>query len=238
MAFYMSALTLGLLSSFHCAGMCGPIALMLPGNTGSKTGVIAGRFIYNSGRIFTYLLLGLLSGLLGFTVALKGFQKELSIITGSVILLTLLISTVSKNWLGSFRGSAFISGVIRKKLKILFAKKTRVSLFLTGVLNGLLPCGFVYLAIAGAAASASVTGGIAYMLLFGLGTFPVMMMVSLAGNFFGTTFRKSFLKVSFVVALFLGVFLIYRGTEMNTDACAETHSVTHPVGFCPVPTSK
>ena len=91
-ALYLSALTLGFLGSFHCAGMCGPIALMLPKSSGNKAQVLAGRFIYNSGRVFTYIVIGLFFGLLGMAIAMRGFQRELSVLTGVVIAVSVVLS--------------------------------------------------------------------------------------------------------------------------------------------------
>ncbi len=234
LAYYMSALAIGFLGSFHCAGMCGPIALMLPQSSGSTGKIIGGRLIYNTGRVLTYVLIGVLFGVLGLTVAIKGFQRELSIISGALILLTIILNSINKNWFRIFNSSNFISTAVRGRLKKLFASKTLLSLFFIGVLNGLLPCGFVYLAIAGAASAGSIGGGAIYMALFGLGTFPMMATISVAVNYFGMRFRKLFSKITVPVALALGVFLIYRGTIMDQKSCHDTENVNHKVS-CVVP---
>jgi uncharacterized protein len=220
-ALYLSAFTLGFLGSFHCAGMCGPIALMLPKSSGNKAQVLAGRFIYNAGRIFTYVVIGLFFGLLGMAVAMRGFQKELSVLTGVIIAVTVVLSAGKKERTKAYTESNRYTGAIRKYLKKLFAIKSYLSLFLIGALNGLLPCGFVYLAIAGAASTGSIAGGMLYMSLFGLGTFPIMMMITLMANYAGLRFRKVFTKVSPVIAIALAFFLIYRGTDMKTDDCCK-----------------
>lgn len=226
---FFSALVIGFLGSFHCAGMCGPIALMLPQSSGSQGRVIAGRLIYNAGRVVTYIIIGIVFGVLGLAVAMRGFQRELSVITGSLILLMILLSSINKNWFRIFNTSNRASKLIRGGLKKLFVKKTMLSLFLIGILNGLLPCGFVYLAIAGAAAAGTVGGGALYMALFGLGTFPMMTTISIAANFFGERFKKIFSRVSIPIALALGVFLIYRGTIMTTEKCHENISAVHDI---------
>jgi len=234
LAFYISALTLGFLGSFHCAGMCGPIAMVLPVKSTKESAIISGRLIYNSGRVLTYVFLGLLFGLAGLSIALKGMQKEFGIITGIIILIIALLPQRVVTKLRSYTSSNSFTALIRKYLKKLFAKKTRLSLFLIGSLNGLLPCGFVYMAIAGAASAGSSGGGMIYMALFGLGTFPMMMMISLAASYIGIRFRKIFSKVSTLVAIALGIFLIYRSTGMNKMECAETHHHAHVAVYCPV----
>ncbi|MEO8148219.1 MAG: sulfite exporter TauE/SafE family protein [Bacteroidia bacterium] len=234
-ALFLSALALGFLGSFHCAGMCGPIALMLPKSSGSQFQIITGRFIYNSGRVFTYITIGLLFGMLGLAVAMKGFQRELSVFTGVIIVATVLLTSGKKERVKIYSDSNLYTNTIRKSLKKLFSIKSYPSLFLIGVLNGLLPCGFVYLAIAGAASTGSVTGGIIYMSLFGLGTFPMMMMISLAANYLGLRFRKIFTKVSPLIAIALALFLIYRGTDMKTDSCIKEKANSSAPIYCRVP---
>jgi len=236
-AFYLSALGVGFLGSFHCAGMCGPIALMLPQSSGSQGRIITGRLIYNAGRVFTYVIIGVFFGVLGLAVAMKGFQRELSVISGVLILLTIILSSINKNWFRIFNSSNIFSSRIRRGLKKLFAQKTMLSLFFIGVLNGLLPCGFVYLAIAGAASAGTIGGGAIYMALFGLGTFPMMAAISVAVNYFGVRFKRIFSRVSIPVALALGVFLIYRGTVMKTDNCHHQQNEAHKIS-CPVPSDK
>lgn len=233
-ALYFSAFILGLFSSFHCAGMCGPIALMLPQNSGSATKIFLGRFLYNTGRVTTYIVIGIIFGMIGLAATLQGFQKELSVFTGAAIIVTVLLTSGSKQRLKAYAVANSYSSPIRKNLKKLFAAKSYVSLFLIGALNGLLPCGFVYLAVAGATAAGSVGGGMLYMALFGLGTFPIMMTISVIANYFGVKFRTIYARISPYMAIALALFLIYRGTDMKTDQCHP--QIKAPVAnvFCPV----
>src|SRR5688572_28103257 len=92
MMFYVSAWVVGFLGSFHCAGMCGPIALALPVDRPSPAKMFFGRLLYNCGRIGTYAMLGLLAGGVGHSLALAGFQKALSISSGLLILLAAAVS--------------------------------------------------------------------------------------------------------------------------------------------------
>lgn len=234
-ALYFSALALGFLGSFHCAGMCGPLALMLPKSSGSKSAVLSGRFIYNAGRVLTYVVIGLLFGMMGLAVAMKGFQRELSVLTGVIIVVTVILSSGKKQRTKSYSTPNIYTTSIRNLLKKLFSKKSYVSLFLIGVLNGLLPCGFVYLAIAGAATTGSLAGGMIYMSLFGLGTFPIMMMLSVMANYAGLKFQKVFSKISPLIAIALALFLIYRGTDMKTDTACNMATPSHKPIYCRVP---
>lgn len=235
-SFCFSALTLGLLGSFHCAGMCGPIALMLPAEKTSAAKIATGKLLYNFGRVTTYIFVGLLLGSLGMAISLQGFQRELSVLTGVIILVVVILSSGKKEKLIEYKITNAYTNPLRNQLKKLFSKKSFLSLFLIGVINGLLPCGFVYLASAGAATSGSVNGAVMYMLLFGLGTFPVMMAITLAANYFGIKFRNIFSRVSPFIAVALALFLIYRGTDMKLLDNAHLHNSKLPAAInCIVP---
>ena len=199
--------------------MCGPIALSLPVNKTSFASVISGRLLYNTGRILTYAVLGLAFGYIGRTISLAGFQKGLSIAAGISILLIAFVSygpsRIPSMNIAFVKFTSAIKSIFRK----LFGLKSKLTLFLIGAVNGLLPCGFVYLALAGAAATGSFLGGMNYMLLFGAGTVPVMITLSLAGNFFGLRFNRLVKKASPVIAAALAVFLIVRGINMPQHGC-------------------
>src|SRR6266436_2118903 len=92
---YWTAFLLGLVGSMHCAGMCGPLALALPSRSKTQIGFLLGRMAYNSGRILTYCLLGLIFGALGKTLALAGIQRWVSITLGMVLLVGLFVSQPS-----------------------------------------------------------------------------------------------------------------------------------------------
>ncbi len=220
--FYLSAFLVGFLGSFHCAGMCGPIALALPSNHGSGISMIVGRLLYNVGRIVTYSILGLLVGLIGHRIAMSGFQKTLSIASGILIigiaLVSLLYPKLSRS-IGSHSAFSNYTRRIKPTFKNLFGKKSRATLFLIGVMNGLLPCGFVYLALAAALSSGSFLSSAGYMMVFGLGTLPMMVGFSFAGNLFGIRFYKYVRKASPYVAIIVAVLLIYRGITLTSHAC-------------------
>jgi sulfite exporter TauE/SafE len=214
---YLSALTLGFLGSFHCAGMCGPIALMLPAKKNQSSAAVTGKLLYNSGRILTYMLLGALFGSLGLSLVLKGFQKELSVLTGVVILVIITLTAGNKAKAKMYQATAAFTRPLKMKLKKLFTFSSGVSLFFIGVLNGLLPCGFVYLATAGAVSTGSISGGMLYMALFGLGTFPVMMLLTLTAQYLNRSWQKAINRITPFAGIALALFLIYRGTDMRTE---------------------
>jgi sulfite exporter TauE/SafE len=225
--FYYAALLLGFLGSFHCVGMCGPIALMLPANKlDNRSVAFFGRLTYNIGRMITYMFIGMLFGLLGAAFVLNGFQKQLSIISGVILLLVAvftLIPSTRKKVLGV---SSKINIPFRGVLKKLFSGKTTLHHFGIGVINGFLPCGFVYVATAGAINSGSVLNSVMYMAFFGLGTFPVMLLVSYAASWCNFSLSHYVTKATPWISAALALFLIYRGTFMNINSDCHKHS--HP----------
>lgn len=210
-----TAFTLGLLGSFHCIGMCGPIALALPVGGNSLGERVAAAFTYNSGRILTYSFFGILLGIIGKSFALAGWQQGFSITIGVLIVLSILVPGVlsSGNKITGFAYS-FTSG-IKGGMKDFFKQRTFSSFFFIGMLNGLLPCGLVYLAVAGASTTSGPAEGAAYMVLFGAGTLPVMLSVVVAGNFISVNIRNHIRKAMPYVILLIGVLFILRGLNLG-----------------------
>src|ERR1035438_897709 len=210
---YISALLLGFFGSFHCVGMCGPIALSLPNYSTNKWNFISGKLIYNFGRLITYTTLGLMVGLIGHTFAMAGFQKYLSIGAGTLIIISVILfslgnqqkPTVFNSWLISYTSK--IKGLFKK----LFGLRSRLTLLSIGIVNGLLPCGFVYIALAGAIATGSYIMSSTYMMLFGVGTVPAMLSLSIFGNIIGIKFRNNISKATPYIAVVVAMVLIYRG---------------------------
>jgi sulfite exporter TauE/SafE len=212
---FVVAFMMGILGSFHCIGMCGPLALALPLSNNSFFAKLSGAFIYNAGRIVTYAVFGLLFGLIGQTASLFGLQQWLSICTGAIILVFIFlprkykIQTSASNYT-----NGFFAG-IRSKLASLFSQKNHSSLFVIGLLNGLLPCGLVYMAIAGAIATGSAGNSIVFMASFGLGTLPVMWSIAFFGNYVGVSIRQKMRRAYPYMMAFMACLLIIRGLGLG-----------------------
>ncbi len=217
--FQFSALLIGFLGSFHCVAMCGPIALALSGGSENNAKYLLGRSIYNLGRIFTYGVIGLIAGMLGHTLLMAGFQKSISIAIGAFM----IISVITIYYLPIKSGTNVVSLKINAFLKKVFSgvikKKNTTSLFIAGMANGVLPCGFVYIALAGAAATQEPFSGAGYMIMFGMGTFPAMMAVSAFGKVAGLKARSFLVKAAPVLMIVLGLIFIYRGYNMKDNTC-------------------
>lgn len=228
MAIFLTALTLGFLGSFHCVGMCGPIALALPLNRESLFSKVTGALLYNTGRVFMYALLGGLFGLIGQSIIIAGYQQSLSIILGITVLIMILLPNklATKFRFLSFTYS-FI-GKLKQKLKTLFKQNSFSSLFFIGTLNALLPCGLVYLGIAGAIAAGSLLQGSIFMAVFGLGTVPAMLTVALISSSININFRKKINKAVPVFAGSMALLLILRGMNLGIPYISPEMSVTKP----------
>jgi hypothetical protein len=212
---FASALMLGLVGSLHCAGMCGPIAIALPLNSRSWISRISGGLLYNAGRTLTYALLGAIFGLAGMGLALGGMQHWISIILGAIMILTVLIPKLG----ATGKKIAGIGNILTGKLKKAFVKLFRIrsysSLFMIGLLNGFLPCGLVYIALAGALIMSRIHEGAIYMILFGIGTIPMMLAISIAGNLISGRLRQKLTAVIPVFIIILGVLFILRGLNLG-----------------------
>ncbi len=210
---FITAFLMGMIGSFHCVGMCGPLALSLPLHGFNSISRFFGLLLYNLGRVVTYSFLGLLIGLFGNSLKMAGLQQWLSILAGLVILIYLLYIKF-----GIFGSSNYFSSffeIVRKKLGELYFKKSLGTVFLIGILNGFLPCGFVYLAFAGAIATGDAAGSIVFMAAFGLGTIPMMWSVSFLGNYFGVSFSRKIKKLYPYAMLLVSCLLIIRGLSLG-----------------------
>lgn len=210
-----SALAVGFFGSAHCIGMCGPIAIALPVPQSNAFNFVSGRVLYNIGRIFTYSFLGALFGLLGSRIVIAGFQQFATIILGVVILLVIITPFKYKAKITQHKLVQKISLPIKSGIGELFKQGTIPSMFLIGVLNGFLPCGLVYIAIAGAIASGDAVSGMMYMTLFGLGTFPAMFLATIFGRFINLNIRKKLSKAVPVFAAILAILFILRGMALG-----------------------
>lgn len=210
----IAAFTMGLLGSFHCVGMCGPLALSLPLNNNSFWSKFSGGLLYNAGRIVTYSLFGLVFGIIGKSVALFGFQQWLSIILGVLIIFFVILP----KRVISFNKNNFVINYFEKicsSLGKLFFNKNYSSLFSIGLLNGLLPCGLVYMAAAGAVGTGDVVNSIFFMAFFGLGTLPMMWSIAFFGNYVSVGLRQKIRKAYPYMMTLIACLLILRGMALG-----------------------
>jgi sulfite exporter TauE/SafE len=208
---FWTAFLLGLVGSLHCAGMCGPLALALPAAGNTTPGYVLGRVAYNAGRIVTYCLLGFVFGLAGRTFLLAGLQRCVSIALGA----TLLFGLFASRKLALSRPVTSAVNQLKSRMSVLLRRRSFAALAVLGLLNGLLPCGLVYVACAGAAATGGTLAGASYMTAFGIGTVPMMLAISLSGKLVPPSLRLKLVKTIPVCVFLLGTLLILRGLSLG-----------------------
>lgn len=210
----IAGLALGAVGSFHCVGMCGPLALALPVYHLSRVQKVIAQLLYNTGRIFTYTLLGLFFGMAGKAFFLAGWQQVFSIATGTImLLLTILYYFFKKSfqpkWLLKF------NRFIQNNTSRFFQQKNTAGYLLPGMLNGLLPCGMIYVAVAAALATGDAIMSALFMASFGLATLPAMLLLGIIGSGISITVRAGIKKLTPFVMIAVACLLILRGMNLG-----------------------
>ena len=210
-----SAIIFGLLGSFHCVGMCGPIAFMLPVDRSNSFKKITQILAYHLGRLLAYAIIGLCFGLIGKSLNMFGLQQQLSIVIGLLMIAVILIPIHTFN---NYNFSKPIFRFISKIKNELGAalKKKSVDTFLTiGFLNGFLPCGLVYMAVFASIAIGNAWESSLNMMLFGLGTIPLMTTAIYVGKFLNSTVKQRIQKAIPVFVIIIGLLFILRGLGLG-----------------------
>lgn len=205
----------GFVGSPHCIGMCGPIVLALPLGTRGFPAFFFGRFFYNLGRVVTYTLMGAAMGLVGAGLLLPLLQQNISIAAGALILIFAFLKHVARVSVPvpSLFGSLLQK--IQTALSSLLRQQSGPALFALGLVNGLLPCGFVYVAIASAAVTADVIRGMMFMAGFGLGTVPALVGFSFFPKLASASLRAKIARILPAFTILVGVLLIIRGLDLG-----------------------
>lgn len=211
----ISAISLGFASGFHCIGMCGPIALSMGLTKSQAINFHLQNLIYNLGRIFTYTLFGAILGLVGEGFQLAGVQGYLTIAVGILLIVMAFFSFGGKDIASKVPFLSKLLLKIKMSLGKLLQKPDFKSRFFTGILNGFLPCGMVYIALTASLASGGSLQGGLYMLLFGLGTLPFMFAVVFLGSLMNQAFRQKVLKVIPILMIVLGTLFVVRGMGLG-----------------------
>ena len=221
---FIAIFIIGFLGGFgHCIGMCGGIVLTYtlkieendPPFQPSRWQTLKPHLLYNTGRVLTYTFLGQIFGLIGSTIgfvfAIRDFQGFIQIFAGIIMIfmgieLAGFISSISPD---TFPGV----NKFKKMITFLFNQVKRDNTIILGLVLGFLPCGLVYAAGAKAAATQSMIGGMVTMLLFGLGTFPAMVITGLSAHIISNKLRRQFYRLAAVMVIILGIMALLRGID-------------------------
>lgn len=218
------AFLIGLLGSLHCVGMCGAITMMVPRRTGGSQ--LLPVLQYNAGRIGMYALLGILAGLAGEGLIMAGVQKYITLSFG---ILLLLIAGAGR----SFHAFPLFSKATKALQPVwnrVLHRQGLMTAFYIGLLNGLIPCGMVYIALGGALIAGSLTGSIFFMVFFGLGTAPAMILTYLTGHQFIKRWKVKFPAILNAAMILSGLLLIYRA--LYTDLYASLTGISQATPLC------
>lgn len=211
----LSAIILGLMGSLHCVGMCGPIAFLLPVDQSNNYKKFGQIFIYHFGRLLAYGLIGLVFGLLGKGLYVFGIQQKLSIGIGIIMILVVLVPNGTFSKYNLSKPLYKIISKVKNRLGQELKKKSPDTFLTIGFLNGFLPCGLVYMALFGTIAMGNAVQGSLYMILFGLGTIPLMTTAIYFSNLLKGSMRKRVQRLIPVFVIIIGAFFILRGMGLG-----------------------
>jgi uncharacterized protein len=206
---------LGLAGSLHCVSMCGPLLLALPFDTATRMRMTGQALVYHLGRVLTYMIMGGLVGYVGQFIALAGMQKGLSVVAGG-LMITMAILSWRVEWLATqLPGMNRFHNFIKRSINTLLRYNHPAATLSLGMLNGFLPCGMVYAALAGAISTSTPLEGGLFMALFGFGTLPLLLVLMLAGRSAPKSWRAAMTRWQHALFLIVGILLIIRGLHLD-----------------------
>lgn len=211
-------LTFGLISSLHCVGMCGPLVLAIHKNssiTSFNVKSILNPILYNIGRILSYILIGLIIGFFGEVIKFAIVQEQISIFTG--VMLLFIGITTKFNSTNTFKSQKLnnVINYLKNKIAYLLKNQSNSKMFFLGVLNGFLPCGMVYMALASSLAMPDITHTMLFMASFGLGTSPLLISLFVTSNLIPTSLRVKLNKFVPLITILLGFIIVLRGMNLG-----------------------
>ncbi|MCC6401337.1 MAG: sulfite exporter TauE/SafE family protein [Flavobacteriales bacterium] len=209
-AVMVPALVLGVLGSAHCVAMCGPLHLAVgQGGAPMRTTVLL-----NTGRVITYMVIGALFGLFGRGLGLAGVQRFVAIALAVLMLAALVVPALAARLHRPMVPSAWVAR-LRSAVARRLRRSSAPAVLITGMLNGLLPCGMVYVAVAGALAQEGPMNGALFMAAFGAGTWPALFAVRSAGATLGARFRTRLARWAPAGYVLMAALLLVRGLALD-----------------------
>lgn len=225
-----AGLTLGLLTSLHCVGMCGPLLLALPGQGLPRAQRWFNRLNYHLGRSLVYAILGAFAGVIGQGIELFTWQRAVALTGGFLMLLFIFMPRILHGWrfpvplrlpIQHLRGQVFHS----------LKQGQTFSWIGLGALNGLLPCGPLYIALAGALTMGTWQGGALFMLVFGLGTSSALLALHFIQDRTRLAISKRSTWLTWSTAI-VAILLILRGLELGIPYISPIHTIAMGTQGC------
>lgn len=221
----ISIITIAFLGSFgHCIGMCGGIVLAYSTikiePKSSKVSQSTAHLLYSFGRVFTYSILGAIFGVLGGVATFSNTANGAMLLIAGVAMVFAGLSLMGKvKFLTLIEHSFSSSPTYKNAFKKVLNSKSNFSFFILGMLNGLLPCGFVYFFAITAASTASPLYGALVMAIFGISTIPAMFSLGFLTSLSGaTSFRNMMMSLSSFAVIIYGSYTIYNGYDFMSRA--------------------
>ena len=214
----VSIITIAFLGSFgHCIGMCGGIVIAYSSTKidqqWGKIKQATSHLFYSFGRVLTYVVLGAMFGYLGGVVTFNNTANGILWLVAGIAMILAGLSLLGKSkFLTMIEHSFSKSTWYQQSFKALLQNQSLLSFFLLGMLNGLLPCGFVYFFAITAASTADPLYGALVMLIFGLSTIPALFSLGFfVGIFKQSSLRNIMIRLAAVAVLIYGAYTIYNG---------------------------
>lgn len=220
----ISIVTIAFLGSFgHCVGMCGGIVIAYSStkikSEWSKQVQALAHLFYSFGRVSTYMILGALFGFVGGVVTFDNLTSGIFLLITGFFMVLVGLSLLGKiKFLTILEHSCSKSPLYQKTFKSLLGSQSLFSFYLLGMLNGLLPCGFVYVFAITAASTGSAFWGAVVMFIFGLSTIPALFSLGFfVGIFKQSNLRDLFIKLASFLVIVFGIYIAYLGYEYLVD---------------------
>jgi sulfite exporter TauE/SafE len=227
----ITALVMGFAGSMHCVGMCSPLAMAVSNLSPAAT---VNRLVYNLGRILTYGLLGAIVGGAGWALPISGFQNILTLVLGIALLTFAALGVTSVHIPVLTSAIQKLTTILKSAFGKFLQRKNYISIFILGTLNGLLPCGLTFLALTYCLTLGSIGNSFYFMLLFGVGTLPVMLGLTTLFQYMVKRFNLNFRKVTTTMLFISGCLLIARvfiGHDHDSHR-VPTHDVATEITIC------
>ncbi len=206
---YVNGLILGLGASLHCLGMCGPLVMAVPMKSNNVYDRVWGITQYHIGKTTTYALLGLLVGIVGISIKTFQWMQMLSVICGVLIVLFAWAKFVKISF-----GKSFVQKFTQfsgRMLNKLFKSNLPFKPLFFGSINGLLPCGLVYIALINSILAGSPFQSMLAMVFFGLGTVPILTFARVISQ----RLKWKTNRWTPVLVTVVGVMIIVRGLNLG-----------------------